>query len=93
MRANTSHPITPEDSAILQAEREANYQKARDIFERVRPQLINNHYNWYITIDPDSEEYFIEKDYMTIFQRLRSSQSKGKTTTFRLNETGVCGRI
>jgi len=93
IRKTPSQQISHEESALLLAEREANYQKAREIFERVRPQLINDHSNWYITIEPDSEEYFIEKDYMTTFQRLRSGNLMGKTTTFRLNETGFCGRI
>ncbi len=89
----TSHQISPEALARIQAEREAAYQKAMAIFKAVRPQLINDYYNWYITIECDTGEYFIEKDYMTSFQRLRDRHSTDKTTTFRINETGVCGQI
>jgi len=95
IRQTPSQQIPTEESALLKADREANYQKARAIFERVRPQLINDHYNWYITIEPDSEEYFLSKSDFEIFQKLQQSHQHmiGKVTTFRLNETGLCGSI
>jgi hypothetical protein len=86
-------PISPEEKAKQKAESEERYRYCRAIFERVRPELIQEHYNWYITIDRYSGKYFIEKDYMTIFQKFRNKEITGKCITFRLNETGICGSI
>jgi len=85
--------ISPETKARLEAEREARYQQARAIFERVRPEVIADRYNWYITIEPNSEDYFIDKDHMIALQKLREKHPQGKVVTFRLNETGTCGTI
>ena len=86
-------PISTEEKAKQKAENEQRYQLAYAIFERVRPELIAEHYNWYITIEPNSGNYFIEPDYMALFQKLRNQEITGKVVTFRLNETGTCGTI
>lgn len=86
-------PISPEEKAKQKAENEERYQYCRAIFERVRPELIQQHYNWYITIDRNSGKYFIDKDYMALFEKFRNKQITGKYVTFRLNETGTCGTI
>ncbi|MEZ2302809.1 MAG: hypothetical protein ACBR13_13690 [Microcoleus sp.] len=86
-------PISPEEKAKQKAESEERYQYCRAIFERVRPELIQQHYNWYITIDRNSGKYFIDKDYMALFEKFRNKQITGKYVTFRLNETGTCGTI
>ncbi|MCG6138818.1 MAG: hypothetical protein MET45_30210 [Nostoc sp. LLA-1] len=33
----------------------------RVIFERLREQLTETHYNWFIAIDPESENYWIDQ--------------------------------
>lgn len=76
-----------------QAESEAFYQRCRAIFDRVCPELIADHYNWYIIIEPDTGDYVIDQDDMTALQKLREKQPTGKVMTMRLNETGTCGRI
>jgi hypothetical protein len=40
--------IPPEELAKREAERNARGEKARVIFNRVRPELINDHYNWFM---------------------------------------------
>ncbi len=85
--------ISPEDKAKQEAEKQERYQQGRSIFERVRPELIKDHYNWYININLETGEYFIEQDYMVMFQKLCKNPQPTKTVTFRLNETGTCGRI
>lgn len=85
--------ISPEEKAKQKAESEERYQYCRAIFERVRPELIQQHYNWYITIDRNSGKYFIDKDYMALFKKFQNKQITGKYVTFRLNETGTCGTI
>jgi hypothetical protein len=92
-KRHQTRSITDAEKAFLKAESATRYQKARAIFERVRPQLIEEHYNWYIAIAPDSDDYFIEEDYMTVFQKLQQLPSKGKVVIFRLNETGTCGNV
>lgn len=86
-------PISSEEKAKQEAERQAFSQRCRAIFERVRPELIEEHYNWFITIEPDSGDYFIDKDDMTAYQKAREKHPQTIFCTFRLNETGVCGRI
>ena len=85
--------ISTEEKARRKAESEARYQRCRVIFEQVRPELIADHYNWYIIIEPDSGDYVIDKDEMVALQKMREKLPKGKVITMRLNETGTCGRI
>ena len=84
---------SPEEIAKRQAETEAFHQRGRVIFERVRPELIANHYNWFILIEPDSGDYFIDRDSMVALQKALEKYPLQRFATFRINETGVCGRI
>lgn len=34
----------------------------RSYFDQICPQLIDEHYNWFITIEPNSGDYFIDQD-------------------------------
>ncbi|MGL5063139.1 MAG: hypothetical protein ACRC62_24435 [Microcoleus sp.] len=86
-------PISAEEKAKLKAESQARWQRCRPIFERVRDELMATHYNWYIVIDPDSGEYFIEKEQLTAFQKLLANPPQKLMVVRRLNETGVCGSI
>jgi hypothetical protein len=45
---------TEAQKAQKRAERQEFYQRCKPIFERIKPELINTHYNWYIAIEPDS---------------------------------------
>lgn len=69
--------------------------RCRAIFERVRPNLIENHYNWFIAIDADSENYLIDPKLQGLLQQVRAfyTNPDAKLTIFRLNETGACGGI
>lgn len=82
-----------EEKARCQAESDAFYQRCRAIFERICPKLIEEHYNWYIIIEPDSEDYAIDSDEMVAMQKMREQHSQGKVMIMRLNGTGTCGRI
>jgi hypothetical protein len=66
------------------------------VFDRVYSQLIENHYNWHIAIDPDTEKYLIDPTLMGITAQIKDTygeQSTVKLTIFRLNETGTCDRL
>jgi hypothetical protein len=84
---------TDEQKAQRSAEREAFYQRCKPIFDRVKSELMQTHYNWYITIEPDSGEYFIEKDDTIGALKAHEKYPGARLYTFRINETGVCGTI
>ncbi|GAB4206332.1 MAG: hypothetical protein Fur006_63330 [Coleofasciculaceae cyanobacterium] len=88
-----THQISSKEKARRQAESDAFYQRCRTIFERVRHELIEQHYNWYIIIEPDSESYAIDSDEMVAIQKMLEHHPQGKVMIMRLNETGTCGRI
>ena len=55
------YTIPPQELARRETERDVFYQRCYTIFERVRPQLIKDHYNWFIIIEPDSSDCFVER--------------------------------
>lgn len=85
--------LSPEEKAKRRAESEAFAQRCRVIFERVKPELIKEHYDWFIVIEPDSGDYFIDPDEMAAIQKTREKYPHTKSLIMRLNETGCCGRI
>lgn len=85
----------PEELARREAERTELRWRGQKIFERIRPELIGEYYNWFIAIDPDSEEYLIDPTLLGIVKKIKEQYGDQSVmlTTFRLNETGTCGRI
>lgn len=89
-------PIPPEELRRRQQQRDDLAYRCRIIFERVRPSLIDAHYNWYIAIDPDTEEYIIDQTFDGITKKVVNAygySNEPKLTMFRLNDTGSCGKI
>ena len=84
---------TPEQKAERAAESEAFYQRCYPVFDRVKPELIATHYNWFIAIEPDSEEYFVERDLEVASLQCRAKYPGKLHYTFRINESGACGSI
>lgn len=91
-------PLSSIDPEVVQ--REQSNQRAlalrcRPLFERLRPSLIETHYNWYIAIDPENEEYLLDKTLIGITQQIENNYTgdEAKLTIFRLNDTGTCGRL
>ncbi|MDM8560339.1 hypothetical protein [Candidatus Parabeggiatoa sp. HSG14] len=82
-----------EKIAQSKAENQAIYQHCRVIFERVKSQFIKTHYNWFIAIEPNSEEYVIEKDEQIATKKLCQKHPNAIPVLFKLNETGACGTI
>ena len=87
------YTIPPEELARRKAERDARGKQGRVVFERVRPDLIDDHYDWFIVIEPDSGDSFIDADEQVAAQKARQKHPDAWLVTFRLNETGACGRI
>ncbi len=85
--------LSPEEKARRKAEDEIFYQRCRAIFDRVQPDLIKEKYDWFIVIEPDSGDYFIDPDDKVARTNAREKHPDKMRLIMRLNETGTCGRI
>ncbi|MFM2063791.1 MAG: hypothetical protein RLZZ507_3462 [Cyanobacteriota bacterium] len=85
--------LSPEELAKRKAEDELFYQRCWAIFEQLRPELIKEHYGWYIAIEPDSGDYFVDQDKETASKKAREKHPNVIHFLFGINETGVTGRI
>ncbi len=87
--------VTPEELHRRRAQRHELGARCRAIFERIRPLLIENHYNWFVAINADSENYLLDPKLEGLLQQVRNQYTNpdAKLTIFRLNETGACGTI
>lgn len=83
----------PEEKARHKEENEAFYKRCRTIFEQIRPELIEKHYGWYISVEPDSGEYVIDTDKETARKKAHLKHPDKIHCMFCLNETGATGRI
>ncbi len=86
-------PRLSEEIARLEAEDEIFCQRCRAIFDKVAPQLIADHYEWSIIIEPDSGDYFIDPNRKVCLQKAKQKHSTTILMEMCLNETGACGRI
>ena len=87
------YTIPPEELAKREAEKNARSQRYREIFAQVSPQLIKEHYNWFIVIEPNSGDYFVDIDEEIAVQKARQKYPTSMVGIMRLNETGTCGKI
>jgi hypothetical protein len=85
--------LSPEELARRKAENEAEYQRYRAIFERVRPELIKEHYGWYIAIELNTGDYLIDQDKEVAHKKARDKYPNADHCVFCLNESGATGRI
>ncbi|PSB04592.1 hypothetical protein [Merismopedia glauca] len=84
---------TEAQKAQHRAEQEAFYQRCWPIFERLKPDLLDKYYGWYIAIEPDSGDYFIDRDQEKASRKAREQHPEAIHHIFGINETGVSGRI
>ena len=85
--------LPPEELARRKAEREVFHQRCRAIFERVRPEYLEKYYGWYIAVEPDSGDYFIDEDNMQAHKKAHDKYPNADHCVFCFNETGTTGRI
>ncbi|MEH2434169.1 MAG: hypothetical protein V7K25_07935 [Nostoc sp.] len=85
--------LSSEELARRKAEDELFYQRCRAVFERVRPDLIKEHYGWYIAVEPDSGDYLIDADKMQAHKKSLEKYPNSRHCVFCLNETGTTGAI
>ncbi|MFE1745785.1 hypothetical protein [Coleofasciculus sp. H7-2] len=86
-------PLSSEEIARRKAEDEVFVQRCREIFNKVYPELVAAHYNWFIHIEPESGDYFIDPDEIVSFQKAKQKHPTAVLMAMRLNKTGTCGRI
>jgi hypothetical protein len=77
----------------LQAENKLFADRCREVFQRVAPDLIEEHYDWYIIVEPESGDYFIDPDEIVAFHKAQEKHNTSMLYAMRLNETGSCGSI
>jgi hypothetical protein len=82
-----------EKKAKYKARQEAFYRRCWAIFERLQPDLLDKYYGWYIAIEPDSGDYFIDPDQEVASRKAREKYPNTIHHIFGINETGVSGRI
>jgi len=87
--------ISPQELVLRKTRRDELGRRCREIFEQIRPELIEKYYNWFIAIEANSGDYLIDPTLEGLMQKIRHqyANTEVKLTTFRLNETGACGMI
>lgn len=58
--------------------------RARAIYDSLLDELISNHPNWYIAIEPDSGDYFLDADKNAAKESARQKHPSRLTCTFQL---------
>ncbi|MCF4969599.1 hypothetical protein [Nostoc sp. CMAA1605] len=84
---------TEAQKAQDRARRQAFYERCWAIFERLKPEILDKYYGWYIAIEPDSGDYFIDQDKEVASKMAREKHPQVIHHIFGINETGVSGRI
>ena len=85
--------FSPEEIARREGEKEAFVGRCREIFGRVYPELVKEHYDWFIYIEPDSGDYFIDRDRDVARQKAKLKYPNALLMAMRVNETGTVGKI
>ena len=86
-------PLSDAEIARRKAEDEAFGKRCRELFNRVYPELVKDCYDWFILIEPDSGDYFIDPDEEVASQKGHQKYPTAVMLMMRLNETGTCGTI
>jgi hypothetical protein len=85
---------TEEQFAKRRTEREDFYQRSKEIFNSVKSEYIDTHYGWYMVVEPDSGDYFVDRDEEAVMQQARVMHpGTVRLFLFRINETGASGTI
>ena len=84
---------TDEQLAEWDAEHKEFRERCQPIFDKVKSELIGTHYNWFVAVEPDSGDYFVDKDSSVASRQCREKHPGKIPHVFRINSTGVCGTI
>jgi hypothetical protein len=85
---------TTEQKARRKKQLEVFHHRCKAVFEKIQPELIKTHYNWYMVVEPDSGDYFIDSNEEIVMQMARQKYpGTVPLFLFRINETGASGTI
>ncbi|MGL5192420.1 MAG: hypothetical protein ACRC8Y_02285 [Chroococcales cyanobacterium] len=92
-RVFPQHRLTAEEKAKRQEEIKQFDADCQAIFEKVKPALIKDYYNWFMVIEPKSGDYFIDADEIEAEKKAQAKHPDSPCLLLCINETGVCGRV
>ncbi len=92
-RIFSRNSISAEELERRAIERKKRGESCFKIFEKIRPRLIENYYNWFIAIEPESGYYLLDNDLKKLMKRVMIYCPTSQLVTYRINETGACGKI
>ena len=84
---------TEEQKAQHRARQQAFYERCWVIYEQLKQKLLDKYYGWYIAIEPDSGDYFIDPDQEVASRKAREKYTNVIHHILGIHETGVSGRI
>ena len=84
---------SPEELARIDEEMQALMKRCDEIFEAAKPKIIDDYYDWYMVIEPESGEYFIDKDDKVAEQKADEKYPNARCVVYCVNETGACYRV
>ncbi|WP_017740200.1 hypothetical protein [Scytonema hofmannii] len=85
---------TAEEKAKLKAEDEEFHRRCKVIFDLVKSNYIQTHYGWYMVVEPNSGDYFIDREEEVVMQTARQKHpGTVPLFFFQINETGVSGTV
>jgi hypothetical protein len=68
-------------------------KRSRLIFDALHPKLIQDYYGWYIAIEPDSGEYFMDANKAVAQQKARQKYPERMICTLQLIEVGASRKV
>lgn len=84
---------SPEEIARIEAEMQDLIKRCDQIFQEAKPKLINDYYDWFMVIEPESGDYFIDKDDKVAEQKADEKYPDARCVVYCINETGACSRV
>ena len=82
-----------EDIARLEAELAELMERCDAVFERAKADLINDYYDWFMVIEPESGDYFLDPDDRVAEEKARAKYPLAQCAVYCVNETGSCYRV
>ncbi len=85
--------FSQEELEQREADRQALMKRCELIFAQVQPNLINDYYDWFMAIEPESGDYFIDQDETVAEAKAHEKYPNAECVLFCINETGACYRV
>jgi len=83
---------TPEEIDKIEAQMQTLMKRCDEIFDSAKSQLIDDYYGWFMVIEPESGDYFIDRDENTALKKADEKYPKTWCAVYGINETGACYR-